>query len=245
MSALDIATSTELESLVTTAIYESLIVAKLSPATSPPTLHVRAIAPLRDVQPQEISKMISLLAAWQDRCGSVIGDIEAEIAKIKTQAARHREEEREQASRLERSVVKGWEGEDHYGMTSAGDRHRDGSSSGGGGSSSTTTLRSLRGPTTAKQNQHQQRGTTATRPAASRNKREFSGDDDEDEQGEGNLDDDGYGDSDGGVETAGSRMDIDAGLGANVPAASGSIGSSAVGKGSTRQAKRISNMSKK
>jgi COP9 signalosome complex subunit 7 len=90
MNALSFSSTAELESLVTTAIYANLISARLSPATTPPNVNVTAVAPLRDVQPQVLPKMISLLADWEARCGEVVSDLEAEIARVKSNAtARH------------------------------------------------------------------------------------------------------------------------------------------------------------
>ncbi|KAJ5125529.1 hypothetical protein N7526_007706 [Penicillium atrosanguineum] len=57
MTALSLSSTAELESLVTTAIYASLISARLSPATTPPTVNVTSVAPLRDVRPQSLPKM--------------------------------------------------------------------------------------------------------------------------------------------------------------------------------------------
>ncbi|CAI7636829.1 unnamed protein product [Penicillium pancosmium] len=90
MNALSFSSTAELESLVTTAIYANLISARLSPATTPPYVNVTAVAPLRDVQPQALPKMISLLTDWEARCGEVVSDLEAEIARVKSNAtARH------------------------------------------------------------------------------------------------------------------------------------------------------------
>lgn len=94
MTALSLPSTADLESLVTTAIYASLISARLSPATTPPTVNVTAVAPLRDVQPQSLPKMISLLTEWESRCGEVVSDLEAEIARVKENAAqRHAKEQ--------------------------------------------------------------------------------------------------------------------------------------------------------
>jgi COP9 signalosome complex subunit 7 len=218
MKALSISNPAELESLVTTAIYNSLITARLSPATNPPTVHVSSVAPLRDVRPQTVSTMISILSEWEGRCGGVIGGIEAEIAKIKAQAAKNRERERDRASRLERSIA-GWEG--------------DGADDGVGGAETTA------GRTLGRSNLHSSSSAGGAKfGPASGNKREFSGDVD---------DDDGYWDngSDGGVEASGSRMDIDEGAGAYPATSNARAGGAGPGGSSTRQAKRILNMGKK
>ncbi|CAG8040654.1 unnamed protein product [Penicillium salamii] len=87
MDALTIPTKAELESLVTTAIYSSLIKARLSPSSNPPSVNVTAVAPLRDVLPESIPLMIASLKEWDSRCSEVVADLEAEIARIKSNAA--------------------------------------------------------------------------------------------------------------------------------------------------------------
>lgn len=93
MNALSLPSTADLESLVTTAIYASLISARLSPATTPPTVNVTAVAPLRDVQPQSLPRMVSLLTDWEARCGEVVLDLEKEIVQIKENAKRRHAKE--------------------------------------------------------------------------------------------------------------------------------------------------------
>lgn len=166
--------------------------------------------------------MIAILSEWEGRCGQAIGGIEAEIAKIKAQAVRNRVRERERAVRLER-LIAGCDGDDDGasldfkgrltgGNSKYGLRPREGNTTGGRGGG----VAKLGPPGTA-----------------SSNKREYSADDPDE--------DDGYWDngSDGGMDagTSGSRMDIDEGSGA--PSRIGA------GGGNFRQAKRILNMGKK
>ncbi|KAH2708974.1 hypothetical protein KXV24_000612 [Aspergillus fumigatus] len=105
MDALSISAPAELESLVTKAIYSSLITARLSPASNPPFVNVTSVAPLRDIKPQSLPMMISLLTQWESRCGDVISDIEAEIAKVKTNAAKRRAKEQARAALLEKALA--------------------------------------------------------------------------------------------------------------------------------------------
>lgn len=63
-----------------------------------------AVAPLRDVQPQSLPKMISLLTEWEARCGEVITDLEAEIARIKTDAAKRHAKEQSHQILLEEAL---------------------------------------------------------------------------------------------------------------------------------------------
>lgn len=86
IDALSLSSSAELESLVTSAIYASLISARLSPATSPPTVNVLSVAPLRDVSLQSLPTMVSQLTEWEAQCGKVVSDIEAEVASIRANA---------------------------------------------------------------------------------------------------------------------------------------------------------------
>lgn len=110
MTALSISNPADLESLVTTAIYSSLITARLSPASSPPTLTVTSVAPLRDVKPRAVSHMISVLADWESRCGAVINDIETEIANIKARAERERVKEGARNAMFEKALTE-WTGD--------------------------------------------------------------------------------------------------------------------------------------
>lgn len=105
MDALSISAPAELESLVTKAIYSSLITARLSSASNPPFVNVTSVAPLRDIKPQSLPMMISLLTQWESRCGDVISDIEAEIAKVKTNAAKRRAKEQARAALLEKALA--------------------------------------------------------------------------------------------------------------------------------------------
>ncbi|RHZ74701.1 hypothetical protein CDV55_108806 [Aspergillus turcosus] len=110
MDALSISAPAELESLVTKAIYSSLISARLSPASDPPFVNVTSVAPLRDIKPQSLPTMISLLTQWESRCGDVISDIEAEIARIKSNAAKRRAKEQARAALLEKALASASDG---------------------------------------------------------------------------------------------------------------------------------------
>lgn len=214
MQALSIPSAAELESLVTTAIYSSLIVARLSPATNPPTINVTAVAPLRDVRSQTVSAMISILSEWEGRCGDIINGIEAEIAKIKDQTIKNGTLDRQRTVALEKAIAE-----------LDGESTENTSGAAGG----------LRG----KNVKHSIRpGKAGFRPGGSAaggtsNKREYSGDDLEDE-------DDGYFEngSDGGLDVYGSRMDIDDGAGANNQGR-------AAGSAAARQTKRLLGVGRK
>ncbi|KAH9823745.1 COP9 signalosome complex subunit 7-like [Teratosphaeria destructans] len=83
---LDLASSLDLEHLVTQAIYSDLISATLNPAAQ--IVVITSVAPLRDLAPGSVNDMVAELAAWSGRCDSALADLEAEIAKIKSDARR-------------------------------------------------------------------------------------------------------------------------------------------------------------
>ena len=132
MEALSISTPTELESLVTKAIYSSLITARLSPASDPPTVNVTSVAPLRDVKPQSLPSMISILTEWESRCGGVIGDIEAEIEKIKANSAKRAAKENARAELLNKAI-NSWSGEGDEGLSKRSETRSGGRRLGPGG----------------------------------------------------------------------------------------------------------------
>ncbi|KAL3464705.1 hypothetical protein BJX64DRAFT_88872 [Aspergillus heterothallicus] len=129
MTSLSLSAPSDLETLVTTAIYSSLITARLSPATNPPTVNVTSVAALRDVKPTSLPSIISILTAWESRCGSVITDIEQEIAKIRLESARRRASEHTRMVVIEKTLAK-WNPESAESGASGGDpTGRGGSSS--------------------------------------------------------------------------------------------------------------------
>ncbi|KAJ5297720.1 hypothetical protein PENANT_c012G00536 [Penicillium antarcticum] len=103
-TALSSPTTTDLESLITTAIYASLITARLSPASKPPLVNITAVSPLRDVQPTSLPRMISTLTEWESRCGDTVTDLEAEIARIKSDAAKRAQQKYTYGQRLDKSL---------------------------------------------------------------------------------------------------------------------------------------------
>ncbi|KAL2848535.1 hypothetical protein BJY01DRAFT_153672 [Aspergillus pseudoustus] len=119
MTSLSLSAPSDLETLVTTAIYSSLITARLSPATTPPTVNVTSVAALRDVKPTSLPSIISTLMAWESRCGSVITGIEQEIAKIRLESARRRTSEHTRMVVIEKTLAK-WNPESGEAITSGG-----------------------------------------------------------------------------------------------------------------------------
>ncbi|KAJ5089403.1 hypothetical protein N7532_008087 [Penicillium argentinense] len=80
MTTLSLSSTAELESLLTTAIYSNLIY---------------ALAPLRDVQPQSLPKTISFITGWESWSGYVMANLEADIARVKSNAAKRQAKEKE------------------------------------------------------------------------------------------------------------------------------------------------------
>jgi COP9 signalosome complex subunit 7 len=83
---LDLESSRDLEQLVTAAIYDNLITATLNPAAQ--TVVITSVAPLRDLAPGSVTQLLGELSAWSGRCDSVLADLQAEVAKIETNAVK-------------------------------------------------------------------------------------------------------------------------------------------------------------
>lgn len=105
MSSLSLSNPIALESLVTSAIYSSLLTARLSPATTPPVIHITSVSPLRDLRPASLPQMLKTLGEWESRCTDVIGDIEAQIAAIRSEAAKRSQKEKSRMEIVERAVA--------------------------------------------------------------------------------------------------------------------------------------------
>ncbi|KAJ6171161.1 COP9 signalosome complex subunit 7 [Penicillium chermesinum] len=83
-SALSLSTNAELETLVTDAIYNSLITATLSPCSSPPTVNITAVAALRDaLSASQSQHVIGVLSEWETRARHVTLAMDQESTRIK------------------------------------------------------------------------------------------------------------------------------------------------------------------
>ncbi|EPS37019.1 hypothetical protein H072_9400 [Dactylellina haptotyla CBS 200.50] len=89
-SLLDIPNTRLLEDLIISAVYASLLDAKLDTANQ--RVEVSSTAG-RDVAPGDITNMISALEAWSSSCSSVLTEIEAQIASIQASAVAQRKEQ--------------------------------------------------------------------------------------------------------------------------------------------------------
>ncbi|KAI9854680.1 MAG: hypothetical protein M1824_006632 [Vezdaea acicularis] len=84
LTLLSLPTPASLESLLTSAIYASLLSARLSPSTS--TITISSLSPLRDLAPSSIPTLTATLGAFSARCIDVLADLDHEITKIRTRA---------------------------------------------------------------------------------------------------------------------------------------------------------------
>ncbi|KAJ5762180.1 uncharacterized protein N7511_005562 [Penicillium nucicola] len=125
-TALSSPSTADLESLITAAIYASLITARLSPASNPPSVNITAVSPLRDVQPTSLPKMISTLTEWESRCGGVVTDLEAEIARIKSDAVKRANQKHTYGQRFEKAVERRQNGASGEGGGAGGSSGRRG-----------------------------------------------------------------------------------------------------------------------
>ncbi|KAJ4988112.1 cop9 signalosome subunit 7 [Stagonosporopsis vannaccii] len=98
LSALDLPTPRALEELLTTAIYAGLLTATLDPAHS--LVAVTSIAPLRDLAPGSLPALQATLQTWSQRCDAALGELEAQVEKVKQEAV-----EREKLRRKKEKAV--------------------------------------------------------------------------------------------------------------------------------------------
>ncbi|KAF3310971.1 hypothetical protein TWF173_009091 [Orbilia oligospora] len=89
-SLLDIPNTRLLEDLIISAIYASLLDAKLDTANQ--RVEVSSTAG-RDVAPGDVTNMIAALESWSSSCSSVLTEIEAQIASIQASAVTQRKEQ--------------------------------------------------------------------------------------------------------------------------------------------------------
>jgi COP9 signalosome complex subunit 7 len=87
LTALSLPSTSALESLVTQTIYAGLITARLSPTSTPPTVHITSIAPLRDLRPQTLPALLQILQTWESRCTGMVTSLESQITAIKSTAS--------------------------------------------------------------------------------------------------------------------------------------------------------------
>ncbi len=118
-SALFLDSPSALEGLITEAIYSGLITARLSPTSSPPSVHITSVAPLRDLRPNSLPEILKVLQVWESRCSSVVGDIEAQIAGIWNNATKRKVREMRRQEVVDTAVLSN-DGAGDAGSTSGG-----------------------------------------------------------------------------------------------------------------------------
>ncbi|MCJ1339259.1 hypothetical protein MMC09_004548 [Bachmanniomyces sp. S44760] len=114
LQSLSLSTQRSLEDLIISSIYSGLLVAKLDPLAQ--RCDVSSVSPLRDPKPGSVPKVIAILDDWNTRCEGVLGDIEAQVAEVKSAARERRRVEIGRAKAIERAMIR--EG----GESTAGDK---------------------------------------------------------------------------------------------------------------------------
>jgi COP9 signalosome complex subunit 7 len=100
-SALSLDSPQALESLITTAIYTSLITGTIDPAHK--MINITSVAPLRDLAPGSIPALTAALTQWSQQCSSMLAKLDAQITQTKDDAqARGRQNARLEALLEER-----------------------------------------------------------------------------------------------------------------------------------------------
>lgn len=105
ISTLSLPSASAFESLITETIYNGLINARLSPTSTPPVVHITSVAPLRDLRPTSLPEILKVLQVWENRCRSVVGEIEGQIAGIRSHAVARKEEETRRQDIIDSAVL--------------------------------------------------------------------------------------------------------------------------------------------
>jgi COP9 signalosome complex subunit 7 len=105
LTSLSLSSPAELESLITTSIYSGLLTARLSPTSSPPTVQITSVAPLRDLRPQSLPSLLQILQTWESRCVSVVSDLEAQINAIHATASQRAAKEKKRQDLVDSLVL--------------------------------------------------------------------------------------------------------------------------------------------
>jgi COP9 signalosome complex subunit 7 len=102
ISKLGLSSARELEDIVTSSIYASLINATLDPAHE--TVHIHSVAPLRDVSPTAIPDLLSSLKSWASRCEAALADLNSRVATIRATANARAQSQTEWDARVAKLV---------------------------------------------------------------------------------------------------------------------------------------------
>ncbi|OAP64305.1 hypothetical protein AYL99_00277 [Fonsecaea erecta] len=183
LASLLLSTPQDLESLITQSIYSGLLTARLSPTSSPPTVHIMSVAPLRDLRPHSLPILLQILQTWESRCASVVTDLENQIAAVRSTAQQRAMQERARQTEVDSLVLSS-----DRAQQATSDNGFASEARGGNG-------RASRGP--------------GQRPPSKRDldqQMEGEGDDADDDYEEGKMDlDEGIGEGPGGFPASGTR----------------------------------------
>ncbi|KIW15033.1 hypothetical protein PV08_07820 [Exophiala spinifera] len=94
-----------LESLVTQSIYAGLLAARLSPTSTPPSVNVTSVAPLRDLRPQSLPALLQILQVWESRCTTMISDLDTKITSLRKEAVKRNTTERRRQDAVDAAVL--------------------------------------------------------------------------------------------------------------------------------------------
>ncbi|KAL8803308.1 MAG: hypothetical protein Q9182_003266 [Xanthomendoza sp. 2 TL-2023] len=109
LTALSLPSIRALEDLVISTIYAGLIVATLN--TQSQRVDVSSVSPLRDLHPRRIPQLITTLDTWNDRCVSVLDDLENQIRNVREKALERRKREQRDEAAVEKLVAQSKEKE--------------------------------------------------------------------------------------------------------------------------------------
>jgi len=101
--ALSLPDPQSLESLVTTAIYSSLVTGTLDPAHQ--VVNITSVAPLRDLAPGSIPTLTATLDQWSKQCTSMLAELDAQIASVKQTARQNGEQNKKVQDKLDKMLA--------------------------------------------------------------------------------------------------------------------------------------------
>jgi COP9 signalosome complex subunit 7 len=104
-SALTLPSPLALERLVTDAIYADLLTATLNPAQG--IVVITSVAALRDLHPGSVTRIMSSLGVWSDRCDDLLKHLEVQMKGVKEAAERRAKDEAMRAEQIQRAEAAG------------------------------------------------------------------------------------------------------------------------------------------
>lgn len=119
LSELSLSTTRALEDLVISSIYAGLLTAKLD--TLSQRVDVSSVAPLRDLRPGSVPRMVSVLEDWDTRCVSVLGEIEGQVREIRRKAQQQRKRETEHEKAVAKKMGENEDGKGKLGKRGGGE----------------------------------------------------------------------------------------------------------------------------